>query len=190
MLELIFFYILQKSIQGYDSHFCVCESDDTMHIFWRAPAEFCWRWSFMYSGMTFDLKNAPAKFMIQSCEFFPPQPNGGSNGGGCGNNHCKVIAMTMTTTTTADTNAYADAPQQLLQQQQLPPQQWRNGKRWGVSTFKDLRGASFGYVGGKQRPGNGGNNDCSGIVPAAGKCGGDPGRAALPPLLPPFPPAR
>jgi hypothetical protein len=43
-----------------------------MHIFWRAPAEFCWHWSFMYSGMTFDLKNAPAKFMMQSCEFFPP----------------------------------------------------------------------------------------------------------------------
>jgi hypothetical protein len=44
MLELIFFSILQKIIQGYDSHF-VCESDG---IFWRAPAEFCWRWSFMY----------------------------------------------------------------------------------------------------------------------------------------------
>jgi hypothetical protein len=45
-----------------------------MHIFWRAPAEFCWRWSFMYSGVTFDLKNAPAaKFMMQSCKFFPPQ---------------------------------------------------------------------------------------------------------------------
>jgi hypothetical protein len=44
-----------------------------MHIFWRVPAEFCWRWSFMYSSVTFDLKNAPAKFMMQSCKFFPPQ---------------------------------------------------------------------------------------------------------------------
>ncbi len=104
--------------------------------------------------------------------------------------------MTMTRTTTADADAYADTPQQLQQQQQqqqqqqLPQQQWRNGKRWGVSTSKDLCGASFGYVGGKQRPGNGGNEDRGGIVPAAGKCGRDPGRAALPPLLPPFPPAR
>jgi hypothetical protein len=190
MMELIFFYILQKSIQGYDSHFLcarvtvVC----TMHIFWCTPAELCWRWSFMYSGGTFDLKNAPAKFMMQSCKFFPP--NGGSNGSGCGNNHRKVNAMTMTTSMTADADTYANAPQQLQQQQQLPPQQWRNGKRWGVSTSKDLRGASFGYVGGKQRPGNGGNDNCSGIVPAAGKCGRDPGRAALPPLLPPPSPPR
>jgi hypothetical protein len=89
----------------------------------------------------------------------------------------------------ADANAYANAPQQLKQQQQLPQQQWCNGKRLGVSTSKDLRGTGVGYVGGKQRPGNGGNNDRGGIVPAAGKCGGDPGRAALPPLSPPFPPA-
>ncbi len=98
--------------------------------------------------------------------------------------------MTMTTTTTVDADAYADAPQQLQQQQQLPQQQWRNGKRWGVSTSKDLRGAGFGCVGGKQRPCNGGNDDRGGIVPAAGKCGGDPGRAALPSLLPPSPLAR
>jgi hypothetical protein len=25
------------------------------------------------TGATFDLKNVPAKFMMQSCEFFPPQ---------------------------------------------------------------------------------------------------------------------
>ncbi len=96
--------------------------------------------------------------------------------------------MTMTTTTTADADAYANAPQQLQQQQQLMQQQWRNGKRWGVLTSKDLRGAGFGNVVGNQRPGNGGNNDCGGIVPTAGKCGGDPGRAALPPILPPLPP--
>jgi hypothetical protein len=61
MLESIFFYILQKSIQGYDSHFlCARVMVHTMHIFWRVPAELCWRWSFMYSGVTFDLKNAPA----------------------------------------------------------------------------------------------------------------------------------
>jgi hypothetical protein len=54
---------------------------------------------------------------------------------------------------------------------------------------KDLRSAGFGYVGGKQRPGKGGNDDSGSIVPATGKCSGDPGRAALT-LLPPFPPAR
>jgi hypothetical protein len=67
--------------------------------------------------------------------------------------------MTMTMTMMADANEYANAPQQLQQQQQLPQQQWRNGKRWGVSTSKDLRGAGLGNVGGKQRPGNGGNNN-------------------------------
>ncbi len=55
---------------------------------------------------------------------------------------------------------------------------------------KDVRGASIGCVGRKQRPGNGSNDDRGGIVPAAGECGGDPDGAALPPLLPPFPLAR
>jgi hypothetical protein len=96
----------------------------------------------------------------------------------------------MTTTTTADADADPDAPRQLQQQQQLPQQQQRNGNRWGVSTSKDVRGTSIGCIGGKQRPGNDGNNDHGGIVPTAGKCGGDPGGAALPPLLPPFPPTR
>ncbi len=98
--------------------------------------------------------------------------------------------MTMMMTTMANADADADAPWQLQQQQQLPQQQRRKGKRWGVLTFKDVRGTGVGCVGGKQRPGNGGNNDHGGIVPAAGKCSGDPDRAALPPLLPPFPPAR
>jgi hypothetical protein len=71
-------------------------------------------------------------------------------------------------TMTADADADADAPWQLQQQQQLPPQQQCNGKRWGVSTSKDLNGAGFGYVAGKQRPGNGGNNNRGSIVPAAG----------------------
>jgi hypothetical protein len=93
------------------------------------------------------------------------------------------------TTMMADADADADSPQKLQQQQQLPQQQRRNGKRWGVSTSKDVRGTGIGCVGGKQRPGNGGDNDRGGIVPAAGECGGDPGGAALPPLLPPFPPA-
>ena len=57
-------------------------------------------------------------------------------------------------------------------------------------TSKDVRRAGIGCVGGKQRPGNGGDNDCSGIIPAAGECGGDPNGAALPPLLPPVPPPR
>jgi hypothetical protein len=96
--------------------------------------------------------------------------------------------MTMTMTMTADADTYTNPPQHLQKQQQLPQQQWHNGKRWGVSTSKDLRGAVFGCVGGKQRPGNGGNDDCSSIVPAAGKCGGDPGRAVLPPSSPPSPP--
>ncbi len=98
--------------------------------------------------------------------------------------------MTMMTTTTADANADADAPWQLQQQQQLPPQQRRNGKRWGVSTSKDVRGTSVGCVGGKQRPGNGVDDNRGGIIPMAGKCGGDPSGAALPLLLPPFSPAR
>ncbi len=55
---------------------------------------------------------------------------------------------------------------------------------------KDVRGAGVGCIGGKQRPGNGGDNDRGGIVPAAGKCGGDPDGVALPPLLPPFPPVQ
>ncbi len=98
--------------------------------------------------------------------------------------------MTMTTTMAADADADANAPRQLQQQQQqLPQQQRRNGKRWGVLTYKDVRGTGIGCVGGKQRPGNGGGDDCSGIVPAAGECGRDPGGAALPPLFPPFPPA-
>ncbi len=69
-------------------------------------------------------------------------------------------------------------------------QQRRNGKRWGVSTSKDVRGAGVGCVGGKQRPRNGGNNDRGGIVPTADECSGDPDGAALPPLFPPFLPAR
>ncbi len=56
-------------------------------------------------------------------------------------------------------------------------------------TSEDVRGAGVGCVGGKQRPGNGGNNDRGGIVPAAGECGGDPDGAALSLLLPPFLPA-
>ena len=130
MLELTFFYILQKSIQGYDSHF-LCARVTVPCIFsggcqqnFAGAGLLCIT---IYSGVTFDLKNAPAKFMMQSCKFFPP--NGGGNGSGCSNNHCKVNAMTMTTTTTADADAYADAPQQLQQQQQLPQQQWRIGKR-------------------------------------------------------------
>ncbi len=55
---------------------------------------------------------------------------------------------------------------------------------------KDVRGTSVGCVGGKQRPGNGGNNNRGGIIPAAGECSGDPSRATLSPLLPPFPPTR
>ncbi len=108
-----------------------------------------------------------------------PPPNGGGNGGGCGNDHRKVTTMTMTTTTTADADADADAPRQLQQQQLLPQQQRRNGKRWGVSTSNNVRDAGVGCVGEKQRPGNGDNNDRGGIVPAAGECDGDPGGAAL-----------
>ncbi len=94
-------------------------------------------------------------------------------------------------TAMADANADTNAPWQLLQQQQqLLLQQRHNGKKWGVSTSKDVCGTGVGCVSKKQRPGNGGNDDCGGIVPAAGECGGDPDGVALPPLLPPFPPAR
>jgi hypothetical protein len=126
--------------------------------------------------------------MMQSCDSSPPSCGG--NGGRCGNNHCKVTAVTMTTTTMVGADTDADAPRQLQHQQQLPQQQRLNGKRWGVSTSKDICGAGVGCVGGKQRPGNGGDDNRSGIIPAAGECGGDPGGAALPPLLPPFPPTR
>jgi hypothetical protein len=94
----------------------------------------------------------------------------------------------MMTTTTADADTDANAPWQLQQQQQLPQQQRCNGKRWGVLTSTDVCGASVSCVGGRQRPGNGVDDDRRDIIPAAGECGGDPGRAALPPLLPPFPP--
>ncbi len=76
---------------------------------------------------------------------FPP--NGGGNGGGCGNDHRMVTAVTMTTSTTADADADTDAPRQLQQLQQLPQQQQRNSKRWGVSMSKDVRGAGVGCVG-------------------------------------------
>jgi hypothetical protein len=76
----------------------------------------------------------------------------------------------MTTTTTADADPDVDAPRQLQQQQQLPQQQWRNGKRWGVSTSKDVCGTDS-------------------IIPATDERGRDPGGAAFLPLLPPFPPA-
>ncbi len=56
-------------------------------------------------------------------------------------------------------------------------------------TSKDIRGAGVGHVGGKQRIGNGGDDNHGGIVPTAGECGGDPDGVALPPLLPSFPPA-
>jgi hypothetical protein len=99
--------------------------------------------------------------------------------------------VTMTMTMTADADTDANVPRQLQQQQQqLLQQQRRNGKRWRVLTSKDVRSTGVGYIGGKQRLSNGGNNDHGGIVPAAGKCGGNLGRAALPPLLLPFPPAR
>ncbi len=91
-----------------------------------------------------------------------------------------------------DVNADTNAPRQLQlqQQQQLPQHQQRNGKRWGGLPSKDVHSAGVGCVGGKQRPGNGGSDNRGGIVPAAGECSRDPGGAALPPLLPPFPPAR
>ncbi len=117
-------------------------------------------------------------------------PYGCGNGGGCSNDHRKVTAMTMMMTMTVDANADTNAPWQLQQQQQLPQQQRRNGKRWGGLPSKDVCGTGVCYIGGKQRPSNGGNDDHGGIIPAAGKCGRDPGGVALPPFLPPFPPAQ
>jgi hypothetical protein len=111
ILELIFFYILQKNIQSYNSHF-LCER---VMVFPCARQQNFAGAGLLCTGVTFDLKNAPATFMMQSCKFFPP--NGGGNGGGCGNDHCKVTAVTMTMTTMADANADTDAPRQLQQQQ-------------------------------------------------------------------------
>jgi hypothetical protein len=63
------------------------------------------------TGATFDLKNVQAKFMMQSCEFSPPQRRRQwrrmrqqlLQG------YQKVTAVTMTTTTTADADADTDA---------------------------------------------------------------------------------
>jgi hypothetical protein len=95
----------------------------------------------------------------------------------------------MTTTMMADAHTDTNTPRQLQQQQQLPQQQRRNGKRWGVLTSKDIRGTGIGCVSRKLRPDNGSNNNRGGILPTAGKCSRDPSRMALPPLLPLFPPA-
>jgi hypothetical protein len=71
MLELIFFYILQKNIHGYvQQPFFVCAR---VMIFSGAHQQNFAGTGLVCTGMTFDLKNAPAKFMMQSCEFFPPQ---------------------------------------------------------------------------------------------------------------------
>jgi hypothetical protein len=88
--------------------------------------------------------------------------------------------VTLTTTTTADADADADT-------HSSSGAMARGGE---YRTYKDVRGAGVGCVGRKQRPGNGGNNDRGGIVPAAGECGGDSDGAALPPLFSLFPPAR
>jgi hypothetical protein len=97
----------------------------------------------------------------------------------------------MTTTTTADVDADADARSSCSSCRSSSGATARGGE---YRTSKDVRGAGVGCVGGKQRPGNGGDNDRGGIVPAAGECGGDPDGEALPPLLPPllppFSPAR
>jgi hypothetical protein len=69
MLELIIFYILQKIIQGYDSHFW-CAS---VTVFSGARQQNFAGAGILCTGVTFDLKNTPAKFMMQSCKFFPPQ---------------------------------------------------------------------------------------------------------------------
>jgi hypothetical protein len=127
MVELIFFYILQKSIQGYDSHY-LCARVTVPCIFSGARQQ-----NFAGAGLLYTLawlltlKMRQQNLWCNHASSSPPKGSG--NGGGCGNNHRKVNAMTMTTTTTADADAYADAPQQLQQQQQLPQQQWRIGKR-------------------------------------------------------------
>ncbi len=95
--------------------------------------------------------------------------------------------MAMTTTTTADTNADANARSSSSSCCSSSGAMAGGGE---YRTSKDVRGTGVGCVSGKQRPSNGREDDCGGILPIAGKCGGDPDEAALPPLLPPFPPAR
>jgi hypothetical protein len=68
MLELIFFYILQKIIQSYDSHFLCAR----VTVFSGVHQQNFAGAGLLCTGATFDLKNAPAKFMMQSCKFFPP----------------------------------------------------------------------------------------------------------------------
>jgi hypothetical protein len=60
-----------------------------------------------HTGATFDLKMCQQNLLCNHASSSPP--NSGGNGGGCGNDHCKVTEVTMTTTTTADANADADA---------------------------------------------------------------------------------
>jgi hypothetical protein len=114
MLELIFFYILQNIIQGYDSHF-VCAR---VTVFSGTRQQNFAGTGLLCIGATFDLKNLPAKFMMQSCRFFPPQrrqqqrrmrqqsPQGYHRDSDDDND--------------ADADADANAPRQLQQQQLLP----------------------------------------------------------------------
>ncbi len=95
--------------------------------------------------------------------------------------------MIMTTTMTADADADADARSSSSSCRSSSGARARGGE---YRTSKDVHGAGVGCIGGKQRPCNGGDDDRGGIVPATGECGGDPDGPALPPLLPPFPPAR
>jgi hypothetical protein len=175
MLELIFFYILQKTIQGYDSHFlyarerqyflaCASRILLAQVFYWR---DFC-------------LRKCASKIYDAIMQVLPLSMAAATA--------AEAATITARLTTTADANADANAPRQLQQQKQLPQQQQRNGKSWGGLPSQDVHGAGIGCIGGKQRPGNGGDNNCGCIVSAAGKCGGDlAGRRFLPPS-PPSPP--
>jgi hypothetical protein len=96
----------------------------------------------------------------------------------------RLLAVTMTTTTMVDADADADA--------RSSSSSCRSTAQWQEVGSIDVQGRPrhWHWLRWREaRPGNGGDDDHGGIVPAAGECGRDPDGAALPPLLSPFPPA-
>jgi hypothetical protein len=63
-------FLHTTNIQGYDSHFLCAR---VVMVFSGARQQnFAGAGHMYHTGVTFDLKNVPAKFIMQSCEFFPP----------------------------------------------------------------------------------------------------------------------
>jgi hypothetical protein len=62
------FLPFQKNIQGYHSHFLCAR----VTVFSGARQQ-NFAGAGQCTGATFDLKNVPTKFIMQSCKFFPPR---------------------------------------------------------------------------------------------------------------------